>query len=285
METGVSFARISGSPMVDWAKKIGVGSMPRYHAHDAYEICYMIEGRRLFFIRDKTHAVEAGDLVLINIGDIHKTVYADNPVYERVVVNFRPDCLAGMAAGAVTEGLLACFSGGQCIFRLQPEEQAQVHGLLARLHAEKAAGTGESALYRKALMAELLVIIARIARKPRPWDTGNTTTMQAKVQGIVHYINGNYAARLSLEDLSQRFYISRFHLSRLFRQATGFTVVEYLNAVRVREACRLLAGTGETVTAIAEKTGYGSITHFGRTFKAVTGMAPAEYRKKTRGAR
>lgn len=278
----IVFEPIRQPIMVDWARKIGPGSMPVYHVHDACEICYMIEGRRLFFLRNQTFCVEKGDLVLIGSNDIHRTVYTDNPVYERIVVNFKPGCLAGMAGQELLGGLLRCFSTQRPVLRLQPEERAQVLALLNRLHDETGCG-GESALYRKALMAELIVVINRLTRQPGREQPEEDGSMQSKMHEIVQYINENYASRLTLEELSHRFYISRFHLSRQFRQETGFSFVEYLNTVRIREACRLLACTNEPAIAIAETAGYGSVAHFNRTFKAATGMSPIQYRKNNRG--
>jgi transcriptional regulator GlxA family with amidase domain len=64
--------------------------------------------------------------------------------------------------------------------------------------------------------------------------------------------------------------------------ATGFTVIEYLNYVRIRETKTLLTETDWPITRVAEKTGFDSIAHFGRVFKGITGRAPLQYRKQHR---
>lgn len=68
-------------------------------------------------------------------------------------------------------------------------------------------------------------------------------------------------------------------MSRFCKVATGFTFVEYVNSVRIKEAKHLLEQTTLKVNLIARKVGFGSVTHFGRVFKAVTGHAPLYYRK------
>jgi YesN/AraC family two-component response regulator len=85
---------------------------------------------------------------------------------------------------------------------------------------------------------------------------------------------------LSLQSLAEKFYVSPYYLSRFFKEVTGFTFVEYLNNVRVKEAKKLLESSSMKVNLIFKKVGFGSVTHFGRVFKSVTGYAPLHYRKR-----
>ena len=75
------------------------------------------------------------------------------------------------------------------------------------------------------------------------------------------------------------FFISQYYLSRSFKQVTGFTFIEYLNSVRIREAQRLLRETEKQVIQIAHMVGFNNISHFGRIFKAITKYTPLQYRK------
>ena len=92
--------------------------------------------------------------------------------------------------------------------------------------------------------------------------------MHRKVSAIVNYINENYEKDyLTLSYLSEHFYISPSYLSRVFRKATGFTFIEYLNSVRIREALRLLRETNFKIIEVGVQSGFKSISHFGRVFK------------------
>lgn len=73
--------------------------------------------------------------------------------------------------------------------------------------------------------------------------------------------------------------MSRSYLSRIFRKVTGFSVVEYLNFVRVRKAQELLKGSRMRITEISESTGFGNITYFERVFRSLSGQSPAQYRR------
>lgn len=87
---------------------------------------------------------------------------------------------------------------------------------------------------------------------------------------------------LTLKKTAQKFNMSSCYLSRLFKEGTGFTFIEYLNNVRIREAQSLLVSTDYKVMDICYKVGYNSISHFGRVFKEMTGYSPLQFRQRSR---
>ncbi|OUS77069.1 hypothetical protein B1748_07890 [Paenibacillus sp. MY03] len=92
------------------------------------------------------------------------------------------------------------------------------------------------------------------------------------------YIREHLGEMISLEEVSQHTYISRSHLSRLFRIRTGQTFLEYLTDLKIEESKKMLTEPGIKIYEVAEKLGYRDWKHFSRTFKNKTGYGPAEYR-------
>ena len=88
------------------------------------------------------------------------------------------------------------------------------------------------------------------------------------------------ALEITLETLSNMFYISPCYLSRTFKKVSGLPFPRYLNNVRIKEAKRLLRKTKMPVGAVGEAVGYVSNAHFGRAFKSLTGRSPQEYRRE-----
>jgi AraC-like DNA-binding protein len=74
--------------------------------------------------------------------------------------------------------------------------------------------------------------------------------------------------------------MSPYYFCRVFKKATGFTLIEYVNAVRVSQACRLLRETDSSITVIAGQCGFDSDTHFGRVFKGIMHVSPSKYRRE-----
>lgn len=95
------------------------------------------------------------------------------------------------------------------------------------------------------------------------------------------FIEQNYAdPSLNLAKVAASAFVSTCYLSRLFKEITGFTVIEYLTKIRIRAAKKLLKQTQAKVYEIATQVGFSDYHYFGIVFKKTTGLAPLEYREK-----
>ena len=91
------------------------------------------------------------------------------------------------------------------------------------------------------------------------------------IEQVCAYLAANYR---------QKFSLSPYYLSRLFRRVTGQSIVDYLNNRRIEAAQKLLETTELSISAIAEQTGFASAAHFRRVFREVMDISPLQYRKK-----
>ena len=99
------------------------------------------------------------------------------------------------------------------------------------------------------------------------------------VSAMVVYINANFASIRNISQIAERFYISKFHLCRVFKEAMKITVIDYLNQVRIRNACRYLRSSDKDVGEIALLCGFRDAAYFSNVFKKITGTPPSAYRK------
>jgi len=134
----------------------------------------------------------------------------------------------------------------------------------------------------KALLLELLIFLSRYAKDFKTDDMVFYNVLHKKISQILQYINDNYADRLMLSDITSRFDISQYYLCRVFKKITGFTFVEYVNAVRIKQAHELLVKTELSIIEIAQDVGFESSTHFGRVFIKIVSVTPSQYRKNTK---
>jgi AraC-like DNA-binding protein len=93
------------------------------------------------------------------------------------------------------------------------------------------------------------------------------------------YILQNLSESLQLSDVAQHCYVSRTHLSRIFREAGGTTFKEFVLQTRIRRAVELLTDTDQTITGICYDVGFRDVSHFGRVFRRYVGMSPSVYRQ------
>lgn len=265
---------------MEYDRRIGYFSMLDDHFHDHYELYYLLSGERIYFIKDRSYRVKAGDLVFVDRNTVHKTLESGMPDHERIVLYVKPELFAAMAiASELTEALTEPFRWDVPIVRLPAQSAKVTDGIVMEmvkemLHPDE--GTGMVLRHR---VLELMLHTYRYRHLGRIRMNEQAPVLHPKIQTVVRYLNGNYAKALTLPETAARFRISPHYLSRLFKQTTGFTFSDYLNLLRVKEAQRLLRETEQSVTDIALLAGFGNFSHFGKMFKRIVQQSPRAYRQ------
>ena len=139
-----------------------------------------------------------------------------------------------------------------------------------------------SALEREHHFEQILIrLIKRHTQQPAIAASSlenNTVTL------IRDYIESHYRQDISGEELSRATHLSRFHLNRVFCQATGIPPYAYLRQVRIRQAKKLLA-EGQSIANVAAQSGFTDQSHLTRWFKRLCGFTPGEYSNSVQYAR
>lgn len=99
-----------------------------------------------------------------------------------------------------------------------------------------------------------------------------------RMDNIVGYLKEHYTEEVSLDKLANRFFQSREHISRRFKQEQGINISNYLSQLRIEQAQRWLSQTDERIYSIAISLGYQNEKYFSKLFKKEVGMTPAQYR-------
>lgn len=105
-------------------------------------------------------------------------------------------------------------------------------------------------------------------------------TISAKIRQIHEYISENYRQKISLEDLSDRFFISKYHLSREYKKFYGITLGNALASQRISHAKSMLRFSDDSIDTIALNCGFQDPGYFIKVFKRAENMTPLQYRKK-----
>lgn len=255
----------------------GPFTMVSNHFHNQYELYYLLSGERYCFVKDTIFHINPGSLVLINKNDLHKTKDAGTEAHSRLVINFSSDFVSpSIYMNNLIDEL---FRKNNYVITFLPADRKYVENLLFRIsHEIQNKSTGFEIALQSILM-ELLIYTRRYIEEHQTNILANPTPMHNQIFEIVQYMNSNFSSNLSLSFISEKFFISQYYLSRTFKEATGFTFIEYVNSIRIREAQHLLIETNSKIINIAENVGFGNISHFGRVFKSLTGFSPLNYRK------
>lgn len=258
-------------------------AMRDYHMHPYYEIFYLLQGERIYFMNDRVYTVRPGDLIVINPYDLHRTTSADEPAYQRILLSFHPE-FAEPASWPPDMPLLPFVTGSR-LLRFPLREQEELHLLLQEMIEECKEMREGWEICVKAALVRLLVRIYRRSVQEKDEPETFEHPMHRKVSEIAVYLNSHYTEDLTLEQVAARFFISPSYLSRIFKKLTGFHFREYLLVLRMKEAQRRLRETNEKIAFIAEDLGFSHVSHFHTTFKKMTGTSPLRYRKKELGSR
>ena len=258
--------------------KVNDGGMPQTHIHDYYEMYYLVAGKRRYFIDHSLYDVEPGDIILVNRGDIHKTVSLEGVEnYERYLLNFSEEFVKKAESFFPRSEFEKIFLLKK--MHIPKHHRRNFNALVIKLTQECDAGG-----YKKQLalvhMTELLISLSRFADEKTLRVSDYLTTYENNIQNVCHYICNNYNKPISLEDIAKIAYMSPTYFSKKFRKVTGFGFSEYLNNVRIKMAIDMLLETNYSITEIAMNCGYQDSNYFGDVFKRVMNMAPSTYRKR-----
>ncbi|MNZ88681.1 HTH-type transcriptional activator RhaS [compost metagenome] len=271
------FGSISEPLWIEFDRRIGHYSMTNTHYHKSYEIFYLYSGERNFFIGDSVHHIHPGDMVLIDSNVVHKTSGLSKPDHERVVLHYGQAFFTGMSQEDI-DLLLAPFSDAHPLVRLNLQERMHVEALLSSLLTELHKRPPGYQLHIRNMAIELMLFTSRHILERKALPDIELTPIRQKVTDIIRHINLHYREPLNLDDIAKRFYISKGHLCRVFKEVTGFGFTQYINITRVKEAEHLLRETNWSVTQVSEHCGFENFSHFGRVFKKLSGLSPRAYR-------
>ncbi len=250
-----------------------------FHLHDRFEIYFFISGNVNYFVEKKVYSLKYGDLLIMNNNEIHKPFFIPGEPYERVVIHFDPGIAQHLSSPAFD--LLNCFTGRpmgeQNLLSLNRKQCDEIMKLFAKLEALEDETSNGSDVLKLACFLELLVFINRIFKSTLPPD-GEIPSVPEKLLPVLEYIHSHLDSDLSLEFLEGRFFINRYHLSRLFKKVTNSSLHEYIQYKRISNAKKLLS-EGLNVTEACAKSGFNDYSNFLRMFRRTVGVSPGRYRK------
>ena len=230
----------SGGWDIDYVKRKGHFSMPANHFHNHYELYYLCEGERMYFVHDRSYRVKAGDLVLIDRQVLHKTSDTGMPDHERVVIYIQHEWIEAAYPEDIAL-LTSPFKRDVPVLSLPAEQLPALKRVIDDLVEEMNQQPLGCDIRLRHAIIELMLMAARALslESHSPPAAEPDSPLHMKMIKVVQYLNDHYAETLSLTSIAQQFAISTYYLSRVFKSATGFAFSEYINLIRLKEAGRL----------------------------------------------
>ena len=99
-----------------------------------------------------------------------------------------------------------------------------------------------------------------------------------RIQPVMNYIESNYNTDITYPELAKLLNVSKYHFCHLFKEATGKTVVQYINDIRIDKAYNLLKNTDMNITQVSMSVGFNDMNYFSRLFRKHKNVSPSKVR-------
>lgn len=249
-----------------------------YHNHDFHEVFFFISGKVTYIIEGKSYKLKPGDILLIHSHELHKPVMEAGEAYQRIVLWVNPGYL--QKHSIEDTNLSRCFEADSSrhyhLLRPNAEMSANVKSILGRFERACSSTAYGSSILRNAHLLELVVFLNRAVLETFEDDIEVDIAYNEKINSIITHINEKLCEDLPLDELSTRFYMSKYHLLREFKKHTGYTIHRYICQKRLTLATTLLR-EGLSVTEACAKCGFNDYSNFIRSFKNTYGVPPRKY--------
>lgn len=247
------------------------GVRTEYHYHEFCKLLLLLSGSGSYWIEGQQYALQPGDAVLVGSGCVHRPDFDPGSSYERIIIYISPDFLRSCSTEDCD--LTECFSG-LVSHVLRPQGGSRKLLALAEDLEKELSGDsyGRIILSRSALL-RLLVEMSRDLRWGDALQPGPAQPRDHRIVAIMAYIDAHLTEEMNIDSIAEQFFLSKFHMMRLFRAGTGISINAYITQQRLQLA-RELINSGMNATESCFRAGFGSYSSFTRTYGKFFGTTP-----------
>jgi len=256
----------------------------RWHSHEEYELHLMVETRGKAFVGDYIGEFKAGDLFMTGPNLPHNwitdQVWSEPVEIRDMLIQFSHESVKKLAEGFPEFSHV-----------LQLLQLAQTGIFFEGFNSTFARGHMES--IRDNTGAERILAFVRFLVRLNEHAEKRTLSVakliqpeggskQARIALVVDHVTKNFYETFSVAQAAQMANMTEITFSRNFQTVTGHSFVEFLNRIRIGQACGMLYASDNQITSIAQEAGFKNLANFNRQFLKVRGMTPSEYRVTAR---
>lgn len=261
----------------------------RLHHHDYVEFSYFVKTNGVQRINGVQHALKPGTASFILPHHMHEIQTRPEKDSHKYCCLFDLQLLLGTHDDSEWSRLLYGVGSRLPSFvDFTGEQDERMRRLFEELlHEYRQPGVPGNYQMIRAKLTEMLLLFIRAGSDSRHAQPAVELPRENKKNWfwlVLNYVHIHYAESLTLERVARQFGVSPTHVTRTFREQTGWSFLEYLHYIRIESACVMLLHTNMSITEIGLQVGFESFRSFSRVFREIKGAAPREYRSRTNGS-
>ncbi len=247
----------------------------KWHYHPEFELTYIVKGNGYRIVGNSYEPFGDGDLVLLgsNLPHTWSGKSDEDTNSDAVVIQFSREFISPFLE----------FSESSLIKNMLENSlrgiSFETDDLLISKIVELTATNGMDKILK------FLSILDDLSKKqlkpiaPNTFHNVVSKKSELRINKVCLFIQNNFQHKMYLKEVADLIYLTESNFCKFFKKATGKTYSDYLNEIRINEACRLLVQTDKTVSQISFECGFETLSYFNRVFLNKKGMTPSIYRK------
>lgn len=242
------------------------------HKHDnMLEILLVRSGSGVYIIDEKRYAIQKGDIIICNCNVLHDEDPTQSKNLNTYCCTLTDVQITGLDKNCLIHTTTCPVFHSNELF----ETLESLMGMIYFLLASDKTQMEETCSY---LAVSLVAMVIQIIRRTEMEDSPKKSATELLGVRIKQYIDTHYDESLTLQSIGKVMHINPYYLAHVFKDATGYSPMQYIIRRRIGEAQSLLITTRYSVTQIANIVGYDNPNHFNILFNKYVGMSPSKYR-------
>lgn len=252
-----------------------------WHCHPEIEITYVKEGSMHYRINNRSFHLKEGDIIFCNSNALHSGEMENQEDCSYIPITFDPKLIYGFFQSTICTRYVDPVIQNLAVCALHIDYSEKWHETFRDRMLEVISLDKQKPDFYELDISIRMQLLWRLLVEHLPHQPVSTTsdfTEYERIRRILSYIEQNYMNQITLDDISEHIHLCESECTRLFKRHMNTTLFSFLQEYRIERSLEYL-NTKESISSIAEKTGFSDSNYYSKVFSKIKGCSPREYRK------
>ena len=252
-----------------------------WHCHPEIEITYVKEGSMHYRINNRSFHLKEGDIIFCNSNALHSGEMENQEDCSYIPITFDPKLIYGFFQSTICTRYVDPVIQNLAICAVHIDYSEKEHETFRYRMLEVISLDKQKPDFYELDISIRMQLLWRLLVEHLPHQPVSTTsdfTEYERIRRILSYIEQNYMNQITLDDISEHIHLCESECTRLFKRHMNTTLFSFLQEYRIERSLEYL-NTKESISSIAEKTGFSDSNYYSKVFSKIKGCSPREYRK------